>query len=58
MHEFQGWLDGDEYRQNERKCNFTCVFFHEIIIISEQKLFPVSVINPFEHFLSNWILLF
>ena len=35
MHEFQGRPDGDEYRQNERKCNFTCVFFHEIIIISE-----------------------
>ena len=35
MDEFEGRPNGDEYDQNEPKCNFSCAFFHEIIIISE-----------------------
>ena len=35
MDEFQGRPDGDKYHQNERKCNVSCVFFHEIFNTSE-----------------------
>ena len=56
MDEFQGGPDGDEYYQSERRCNFSCVFFFtKSLLYQSINYFTVSVVNPFERFLSNWI---
>ena len=45
MDELQGRPDGDEYQQNERKCNVSCVFFSRNLYHIRVKLFTVSVVN-------------
>ena len=37
MDEFQGPPDGDEYHQNERKCNVLCLFFFTKSLLYQSK---------------------